>query len=301
MRINYGRLLSRTRQGAAWAGGFVATTIVGGFILKLCEDTDWYKHAWKTVAAMIAIVNAIFGSAWFHWIGGAILGFGIGIWIDDLLRRLAAKHPQSPIEMPELGFLDYTVDMQDAFKHLNKIMLDFAARTKWIGAEIAKRTEALSAVAGRPDSPKKSRQLKYEADKGAAKLDQYRRYIEKPSAQLNDVVNRVVAAIEWSVTNRPEKLTQEQIDSLIAGKVPMTFAREGVLAFTTTLRGSRGASAKLNRSIDAVCPKLDQVKNDLERLEHAADAIINSQASASKSLPVASLPVPEPPDSPQKK
>jgi hypothetical protein len=82
MRINYASALSWVRWAAIGLAVFVITTLAGGFILQLCADANWYKHPWATVASVIAILQLITNSALFHWLGGAAIGFAVGIWLE---------------------------------------------------------------------------------------------------------------------------------------------------------------------------------------------------------------------------
>jgi hypothetical protein len=36
-------------------------------------------------------VNEIAAATWFHWVGGAMVGFTIGVWLDFLLSRAGRR------------------------------------------------------------------------------------------------------------------------------------------------------------------------------------------------------------------
>jgi hypothetical protein len=280
MRIRAFNVLELVRKAAVWAISLLVGTLFALWLAAYSAERHWFDHPSTQLAAAMNFAAMVLASPWFHWIGGGIFGFGLGIWIDDLLRRFAAKSPPVPVPPPiEFGFLDYQVDMQDAFRNLNSLLLKFADRTRWIGDEVEKVTSAIVRITKGKETSTRARELKREADKAARQLNRYKQYIEEPCAQFNKGVNRLVAAIEWSLTNRPEKLSQAQIDTLKEAKKPMTFARENVASFISTLKGIKGTSATLNRAIDNACPILDQIATDVERIERLIDAIINSQAT----------------------
>jgi len=91
MPLNPGTAAKQLRKWAIGGAIFVVSTVAGGFILALCDDAGWFKKPWEKVAALIALAHWLTGNPWVHWIGGGIIGFAIGVWLDDVLRRSAAK------------------------------------------------------------------------------------------------------------------------------------------------------------------------------------------------------------------
>jgi hypothetical protein len=283
VRIDYAKTLHWVRRAALGAAAFILATVIGGFILKLCEGASWYTRPWHTVAIVVTVLSTLLESTWFHWIGGLIIGFGLGIWLDDLLRRLAERSATLPVPAvrpPEFGFLDYQVDSHDAFKNMNQGLIDLGNRTEWVGGEINKRTATLSRIRStlQDGSSKQAREMRRQADKTAKILDQYRRYIETPAKKLNGAVNRIVAAIEWSLRNRPEHLSESQIDGLHTVKGQVDVARGHLIGFVSVLRLTKGTSATLNVAIDNTVCVLERIMDDVERVGRVVDAVIISQA-----------------------
>ena len=96
MRINASEIAKHVRQRALAVAIFVVGTIVGGFILALCDDAGLFKHPWQRVADVIALAHWLIASPWVHWICGIIIGFAIGVWIDVFLRTKAGEKNSAP-------------------------------------------------------------------------------------------------------------------------------------------------------------------------------------------------------------
>jgi hypothetical protein len=79
---------------------FVTSTVIGGFILALCDDAGWFRKPWDKLAMIFAAAHWLIGNAWGHWTGGAIIGFAAGICIDAILqsRISASAKPLPPTE-----------------------------------------------------------------------------------------------------------------------------------------------------------------------------------------------------------
>lgn len=72
------------RWTASIAAALVFTPIIGQWFIELADELGLYERPAERARAMIAALTA---SAWFHWIGGGILGFFAGVWLDALVRR----------------------------------------------------------------------------------------------------------------------------------------------------------------------------------------------------------------------
>ena len=59
----------------------------GQFFISLAEEHGWYQNPGAKLNVVVACFAAIASSASFHWAGGAIIGFAIGVWLDAILKR----------------------------------------------------------------------------------------------------------------------------------------------------------------------------------------------------------------------
>lgn len=75
------------RKGAIWLAGVVVLPPVGQFFLSLADERGIYQHPGARVAAMTGVLAIVVSSPWFHWIGGGIVGFAAGAWLDGTLKR----------------------------------------------------------------------------------------------------------------------------------------------------------------------------------------------------------------------
>jgi hypothetical protein len=82
---------SHIRVVAGWmAISVVSATVfgpIGQFFISLADERGWYQHPGAKMSAVIAWLSTLTGNAWFHWIGGGIVGFAIGAWVDGWVRR----------------------------------------------------------------------------------------------------------------------------------------------------------------------------------------------------------------------
>lgn len=85
-------------MGIVFAVSFTAP--VGQFFISLVEEWGWYQHPNARVATMLTVAIAWFSAvaqnSWFHWMGGGIVGFALGAWIDAVFKvretRQSTKH-----------------------------------------------------------------------------------------------------------------------------------------------------------------------------------------------------------------
>jgi len=79
------------RVVAVWLAGAVATVAVvpllGQFFVSLADEQGWYAHPSARVHAVLSALTAITASPWFHWLGGATIGFAGGVWLDAIARK----------------------------------------------------------------------------------------------------------------------------------------------------------------------------------------------------------------------
>jgi hypothetical protein len=117
------------RTAAAWlASAVVAVSIlapIGQFFISLADERGLYQHPSARVAAMINALAIVVGSPWFHWIGGGIVGFAIGVWVDGTLKRRdetvsASGKGAAPFPRPIPGDLAMTAP-QSEYVHLNDV------------------------------------------------------------------------------------------------------------------------------------------------------------------------------------
>ena len=96
MRIRW-RHIKRT---AGWLAGLVVAVVIvpplGQFFVVLADKRGWYSDPLVTVRAVIAGIAFVAGNPWFHWIGGGVIGFAIGAWLDALFRSREESSEVAP-------------------------------------------------------------------------------------------------------------------------------------------------------------------------------------------------------------
>jgi hypothetical protein len=287
MRINYTRALVWVRRAALAFAGFVVTTIVGGFILQLCEGADWYKHPWDTVARLIDFVHWFLGNSIVHWIGGAAVGFALGIWIDDLLRRLAAKAPPSPVTVVKLekGFLDYQNDLFEAGKEMSANLANATKQTEWIGKEIEKQTAKLNKLNAKANDAVPERKVKRALNLAgdiAHRFDLFSGKITESNKTFGTIANKMTESIQWLHDNQPlawqDKPSREAIAAL---RDSCKIAKDQMNGFVAGMRGSRGVSATLNGSIDQAASVMEKYIATISNLEDFCIHLLQSPSQVS--------------------
>jgi hypothetical protein len=93
MGIGWGHV---RRTGGYLTGLVVACAIVapiGNFFIVWANQNGWYEDPNRTVRAVIQFLTwglgyltIITSSGWFHWIGGIIIGFTVGVYLDAIMR-----------------------------------------------------------------------------------------------------------------------------------------------------------------------------------------------------------------------
>lgn len=87
MRLNPSTILLWLRRGAFALGGLFLTTLFGLWLAAVADQNKWFENPNAQLEAAMNFASGILASEWFHWLGGAILGFGGGVWLDTFLRR----------------------------------------------------------------------------------------------------------------------------------------------------------------------------------------------------------------------
>jgi hypothetical protein len=75
------------RRIAAFLVAIVIVPPFGQFFISWAEERGWYQNPGAKMSAVIAFFAEIASSPLFHWVGGAIIGFAGGVWLDVLLKR----------------------------------------------------------------------------------------------------------------------------------------------------------------------------------------------------------------------
>lgn len=300
MQINYSKALGWIRWASAGLVTFTVVTVAGGFVLQLCAVAPWYEHAWDTVARITAIVLGIVGSAWFHWIGGLSVGFAVGIWLDDLLRRLVSR--QNPIiERPksEKGFLDYQLDVATSMVGMMKLMTKITDRTNWIGDRIRGQTEKnkrlLASINARGEPLKSDLVRAHNISSGAAKYyDKYCSDVAESEKRLGEIAHTMMVAIKW-LYNNPQWRTETAFAELTTFKNQVSGAKVGIDGFADSVKGLWGTSATLNESIGRTVGMLKSLSTTIGFIDGFCTTILKEwiEDSAKTQLAVPSHPTSE--------
>ena len=97
--MTFDRAFFRKWSCAAALGvvGFIFTTVCGEFLIALLTERGFFAHPSATLVKIGSVFGAILDSAWFHWIGGGIVGFAAAFIVADRMKRVGATEPyESP-------------------------------------------------------------------------------------------------------------------------------------------------------------------------------------------------------------
>ena len=67
--------------------GAIIVGPAGNFVTALFDEWGWLQHPSQRMMAMFAWFISLTAKAWFHWVGGLVIGFSIGAWIDTVVRK----------------------------------------------------------------------------------------------------------------------------------------------------------------------------------------------------------------------
>jgi hypothetical protein len=104
-------------------------------------------------------LDQILTSPWFHWIGGALVGFAAGVWIDVLLKRQTADTSAKEIDKEALA-----AEAEALAGGISSLVGDYAGR-----AQIAWHQDAADFRVNMPRRPMMENKAKIEA----AALEKY--------------------------------------------------------------------------------------------------------------------------------
>jgi hypothetical protein len=102
-----GKVRRWVARAAKWAvGGVVAVVVLpiaGQFSINTAQQNGVFDHPWALPMAVIGFLLSVISTKTFGWVGGLIVGFGAGTWLDSVLRRkeygqVATKPPSSPVK-----------------------------------------------------------------------------------------------------------------------------------------------------------------------------------------------------------
>jgi hypothetical protein len=285
IRINYTRVLGWVRGVAISLAGTILLTLATLWLTAFSDEQKWFAHPHAQFVAAMNFVAAIVASAWFHWVGGAIIGFAIGIWLDDLLRRLAAR-PQPTIEQrkaPEKGFLDHQADLNKSVSAMNSIMESMSKRTISLGNTIGERTTELSLVNSKVKgvmTPEQLARTQSITTKTARILDNYCDKLRKGTDEFGGACDTLVVASN-NIFNvdvvRLDKDSKSQVERL---HEILSMAKNNVIGFRDAIRTSYGASAVLNEAINRSTSLLDKYINGLSSVQCFLEEVLEKIKTA---------------------
>lgn len=83
MRITSAHL----RWVASGAAALVVVPVAGQWFIEYAAALGFYRHPVERAHDVITLLADITSQQWFHWIGGGVIGFFAGVWLDVLVRR----------------------------------------------------------------------------------------------------------------------------------------------------------------------------------------------------------------------
>lgn len=75
----------------------------GEFVIVYLHKHHAYDDPDRTVAVVLGFLHAIAASFWFHWIGGATVGFAVGAWLDSIFGRPERTARNQPPPQPPVA------------------------------------------------------------------------------------------------------------------------------------------------------------------------------------------------------
>ena len=177
------------------------------------------RIAWTTVAMMLAVIQWFIGNPVIHWAACASIGFAGGIWLDDLLRRLAARFNRMPVaRIAEKDFLDYESNCITLPLRWIDCYCASGREDKWAGdkmeKQVVKRKEISSSVGANGLAPETALRIQVIADITALIFEKYAADIGVANKKLYSLVSVVTIATEWKIKNQSPSKTAASTDYL---------------------------------------------------------------------------------------
>jgi hypothetical protein len=292
MRINYATILTRLRRSAFALAMFVVATVAGGFVLQLCEGADWYKHPWTTVAAVIAFAHWLAAMPILHWLGGTVIGFAVGIWVDDVLRRSTAKAPATlSVQPPEKGFLNHQIDALKAGENMTRILDKYTRENLVFTAKVERSTAKMTKHNARNKGTERDLRKSVKLAKEAADdCNKFGDSVVETNRKFTECAALFKGSVRWLYENRPDWRTPQIIAAITSLRDNMVPARTNVELFAAAMRGMHGVTADLNTSTDRMASRLMELGGIISSLEIFCGDIITSSAAP---VSIGELPSPQ--------
>jgi hypothetical protein len=87
MRIRREHIKSAADWVAATVVAVAVVAPLGQFVISLWDEAGAYQHPRAKAAAVLAWFAVVTANSWFHWLGGGVIGFAIGAWLDAVMKR----------------------------------------------------------------------------------------------------------------------------------------------------------------------------------------------------------------------
>lgn len=95
MRIRWRHIKRAFVVAGATFFTLAVTPTIGQFFISLAENHGLYKNPDALVFSMMDFIRALADATWFHWIGGGIIGFAIGAYIDSIMKERGSNPAMS--------------------------------------------------------------------------------------------------------------------------------------------------------------------------------------------------------------
>lgn len=77
--------------------------VAGEWFIEYARERGAYERPTERMAAIMNAMSVVTDAWWFPWIGGVIIGFAVGTWLDAILRRWTlpqGANPKTATERP---------------------------------------------------------------------------------------------------------------------------------------------------------------------------------------------------------
>lgn len=168
-----------------WAFASLASLIItvaivppaGQFFISLAEERGLYAHPSASVSVMTDWLVPLTASPWFHWIGGGVVGFTIGVRLDALFKR--QSQPPALRQVDRDALAAEAISLAD---NIAQLVGDYIARD-----HVASQQRSVIGVGSHDEAARVLRNAM------AAKAEAEGRFIEKYYEKYHSDVWRVIS------------------------------------------------------------------------------------------------------------
>ena len=273
-------VLRWVRRVSVSLAGFAVALLATLYITALSEEQKWFEHPSAQAAAIMRLAGEILASPWLHWGTGSVIGFSVGIWLDEFLRKLSIRAVVKSEPKGAKGFLDYQLEFHASNNAIGKILGKASRWMAWISREIASQTKNLQRIARDSHGDMHARTVRAHrlARRASGTFYKFNKGMAQIRGEFAEVIGTLIPSMEWQFQTFSAEDKVPAAAGLIQLGSSCTAAKQHVLGFASAL--PRGVSSELNAAVEATTTLMMEYVSDLDALIQSFAKLVGESLAA---------------------